>query len=82
MTDPSLIDRRLAAELARLRVRRGWTQRQLAGVLGCASSTVALWEMAQRAVSVRRLVQIAAALGADPADILRVAATGPEVARA
>lgn len=49
--------------LARLRMERGLTQAQLAGLVGCPQQTITRWETGQRNPGMKSLVKLARALG-------------------
>ena len=49
--------------IARLRIERGLTQTQLAGLVGCPQQTITRWETGQRNPGMKSLVKLARALG-------------------
>lgn len=63
----------IAAELRAARARRGMTRDELAERAGVSRSAVFRIERGERVVRMDQLFQLAAALDADPADILQQA---------
>ena len=63
--------RALSTVIARVRKRRGLSQRDLAALLKRPHSVVGMIESNQRQVNVPEFIAIAEALGAEPADLFR-----------
>ncbi|MBI2760528.1 MAG: helix-turn-helix transcriptional regulator [Chloroflexi bacterium] len=61
----AMADMRFGTELALLRMRRGWSQRELAARIGTSQSTIALYEKGERSPNLRNQARIAKALNAD-----------------
>ena len=63
--------RALATVIARVRKRRGLSQRDLAAILKRPHSVIGMIESNQRQVNVPEFIAIAEALDVDPADLFR-----------
>lgn len=59
----------LAKRVKRYRELRGYTQGELAGIMGCASRVVSEVEGAKRNITIKQLSIFAAALGITPRDL-------------
>jgi transcriptional regulator with XRE-family HTH domain len=64
------IDPTIGRRLAAIRLRRGWTQKQLAGAVGVTTLIIKRYEHGRTAISAGRLLQLAEALDCRAADIL------------
>lgn len=53
------------ADLARLRAKRGWSQRNVGDKLGVCHATVSLWESGRRMPGIDRVREYAALFGFD-----------------
>jgi transcriptional regulator with XRE-family HTH domain len=67
----------IAQAIRRVRERRGWSQRQLAAVLGVQRATVSRYETQAIPLSAERVQAIAVALQVDPGLLYRLTATDP-----
>ncbi|MCC6224723.1 MAG: helix-turn-helix transcriptional regulator [Thermoleophilia bacterium] len=56
-------DPKLGARIARLRVRRGWSRRELAELAGVSGRFIQFVEDGERGIAVARFAAIASALG-------------------
>jgi transcriptional regulator with XRE-family HTH domain len=75
--DATEIKRYMAANMRRLRARRGLTQEGLADAAGLDLTTVQRIERAEMACSIVVLARVAAALDVKPGLLLRKAQLGP-----
>ena len=64
--------------LRRLRLERGWTQRQAAELLGVSAQAVSKWERGTADPSTSNLLALAKLFGVPAEDLLRQAAGGGE----
>lgn len=71
MTDRTQPRRTNDSTLARLRMERGLTQNQLAGMVGCYAKDISRWETGERHPKVSALQKLAAALGCSVEDLLK-----------
>jgi transcriptional regulator with XRE-family HTH domain len=67
----------IAQAIRRVRERRGWSQRQLAAILGVQRATVSRYETQAIPLSAARVQAIALALDVDPGLLYRLTATDP-----
>lgn len=75
-------DQRIVGEnLAKARVRAGYTQQELARKLGKPQSFVSSYESGQRRIDVMEFIRITASLGADAAKVFREIAKGASSSR-
>lgn len=65
--------RALGREIAAARIRRGWTQQQLADAAGLSQSALKLWELGRRAPTVTHLIQLARALDVSAGEMMDAA---------
>ena len=70
---------RLAERLRRLRIRRGWKQRDLAAAAGVAASTVARYERGSDEPTLGTLIKLARALDTSVSYLIGENDTGPVV---
>lgn len=72
-SDTTPESRAIGREIASARVRRGWTQKDLARESRFDQSTIAKWELGKRSPKVEDLLTLARALGANAGAILDAA---------
>ena len=70
--------RAVGREIASARVRRSWTQKDLARESGFDQSTIAKWELGRRSPKVEDLIRLSRALGTTAGAILDAAADAVE----
>ena len=74
------LSRIAAANIARLRMDRGWSQRRLANEAGISPAMAAQTEGGSRNLTLPVLERVAAVLGIEAADLLRAAGPGTKSA--